>query len=140
MDKLHPPESFGVFKPVGHTVIAFATAAAMENTAAALRAQGFAESALTRYKPEEMVAQVDNELIRVGVMASFGYELAIVKAHRVQALNGCSFLVVQAPHHDEAERVATVAKSHGAVAAQHYSRFLIEEVSGLALGDAPVEA
>lgn len=26
MDKTHPPETFGVFKPVGHTVMAFRSA------------------------------------------------------------------------------------------------------------------
>ena len=42
MEKSHPPESFGIFKPVGHIVIAYRSASALEAAASALREQGFA--------------------------------------------------------------------------------------------------
>ena len=59
MDKTDPPTSFGVFKPIGHTVIAFRSDAQAQAAANALLAQGFAGDALVRYTPAEMVAQVD---------------------------------------------------------------------------------
>ena len=48
MDKSHPPLSFGVFKPVGHTVIAFRTVIDLESAAQALRDQGFEAAALVQ--------------------------------------------------------------------------------------------
>jgi len=45
---------------------------------------------------------------------------------------------VYAPDQDRADRVAAVAKAHRAVSAQHYGTFMIEELTDLTLGDAPV--
>jgi len=138
-NKANPPESFGMLKPVGHTVITFTSAQEMEAAAQALGAQGFGDSTLARYTPGEMVSRVDEAIANASVLAPFGYELAIAKAHRVQALDGCSFLVVYSPGQANVDRVAVVAKAHGAVSAQSYGTFLIQELTGLALGDAPVK-
>lgn len=135
MDKSNPPNSFGVFKPVGHTVMAFRSAADLQAAASALEAKGFVGEALVRYTPEEMTAQVDAELHTASPLASFGYELDLIKAHRELALSGCSFLVVHAPDDAQAERVAVVARTMKAVAAQHYGRFMIEELADLSPGD-----
>ena len=61
MDKTDPPLSFGVFKPVGHTVIAFRSAADLAAATRALQALGLAGDALVHYSPAEMVAQVEAE-------------------------------------------------------------------------------
>lgn len=97
MDKTNPPTTFGAFKPVGHTVIAFRSDADMQVAVNALIEQGFAHAALVRYTPAEMTAQVEAELKTASPLASFGYELDLVKAHGVLAQDGCSFLVVHAP-------------------------------------------
>lgn len=136
MDKTNPPKTFGVFKPVGHTVIAFRSAADLQAAVSALMAQGFAGSTMVQYTPEEMMAQVDAELQTASPLASFGYELDLSKAHRALAQSGCSFLVVYAPHDAQAERVAAVVRTSRAVTAQHYGTFMIEELTGLA-GEAP---
>lgn len=128
MDKTNPPETFGVFKPVGHTVITYRTALDLQQATALLATKGFTAAALIRYSPEEMIAQVDAELETVGFLASFGYELDLMKANRALALEGCSFLIVHAPDADTAELVAEVAKSSNAVAAQHYGTFMIQEI------------
>lgn len=128
MNKSNPPETFGVFKPVDHTVMTFRTALELQQAAESLAAKGFAAGALTRYSAEEMMAQIDAELETVGVLASFGYELDLMKANRVLALEGCSFLIVHAPDDKTAEQVADVARSGFAVSAQHYGTFMIQEI------------
>jgi hypothetical protein len=85
-----------------------------------------------------MISQVDLEVQNAGVLAPFGYELALVKAHRVQAQEGCSFLVVHAPKPEHSTAVAAAANANHAVSAQHYGMLMIEELAGLALGDARV--
>lgn len=136
MNKIDPPQTFGVFKPVGHTVIAYRSATELQAASSALIAQGFTGAALSRYTPDEMMAQVDAELRTASPLASFGYELDLIKAHRALAQSGCSFLVVHAPDEAQAERVAAVTRSTHAVAAQHYGTFMIEELADLSPGDA----
>lgn len=138
MKKTDPPEAFGVFKPVGHTVIAFRTAGDLQAALSALLAQGFASTALVPYTPDEMKSQVDSEMQAASALASLGQELNLVKAHRELAEGGCSFLIVHAPDDEQAERVASVARTLKAVAAQHYGRFIIEELIDEAPGDAQV--
>ena len=128
MDKTDPPTSFGVFKPVGHTVIAFSTESQVQAAIGALLAQGFASEALVRYTPAEMTAQVDAHEKAASPLASLGQELNLIKAHRALAQRGCSFLVVHAPEDAQAERVAELARSMQAVAAQRYGSFMIEEL------------
>ena len=128
MDKTNPPETFGVFKPVDHTVITYNTPADMQSGVDALAALGFNVSDMTCYSPQEMLAQVDAQLIAASPLASFGYELDLIKTHRVMAQQGCSFLVVHAPEEAQAAQVATVTRTSHAVAAQHYGTFMIQEL------------
>ena len=128
MDKNDHPTSFGVFKPVGHTVIAFTSQADRDAAAAALLAQGFTPEDLVRYSPQEMLAQADADLLSASPMASVAQELNLVKAHRALAQEGCSFLVAHASHDAGAAQVDTVVRSMHAVSAQRYGRFLIEEL------------
>lgn len=136
MDKSHPPESFGVFKPVGHIVIAYRSASAMEADASALREQGFAVVDLVRYTPSEMMAQIDAEIPRASPLAAFGQELNLIKAHRLLAQEGCSFLVVHAPDDEQVQLVTAVVRASGAPTAQRYGRFVIEELTDHTPGEA----
>ncbi len=129
MDKTDPPRSFGVFKPVGHTVIAFRTSDAMEAAVGALLAQGISASEMVRYTPEEMWAQVQSDLGTASPMASVGQELNLVKAHGELAHSGCSFLVVHAPDSKRAEIVDDVIHIYNAAAAQRYGSFIVEELA-----------
>lgn len=126
MDKSDPPVSFGVFKPVGHVVVALPSAEAQDALAKRLLAQGFSTAALVRYSPEDMVAQVDLELLQASPLAAFGQELNLAKAHRAMALAGCSFLVVHAPDDEQAQQVADAARQLRAASAQYYGRLIIE--------------
>ena len=128
MDKSDPPTSFGVFKPVGHTVIAFASADNLKAASADLLAQGFKLEDSVTYSAQEMLAQVEANLLTASPMASVGQELNLIKAHQALAQQGCSFLVVKADDDDKAALVDAVLRNHHATSAQRYGRFLIEEL------------
>ena len=128
MDKAHLPESFGVFKPVGHVVIAWRTAADLQAGVDRLSAQGVDAATLVRYSSQEMINQVDAELPNASPLASLGQELNLIQAHRKLAVAGCSFLVVPTADDARAELVAAVARTLGAAAAQRYGRFIVEEL------------
>ncbi|OGB30456.1 MAG: hypothetical protein A3F78_14745 [Burkholderiales bacterium RIFCSPLOWO2_12_FULL_61_40] len=138
MDKNNPPLTFGVFKPVGHTVMAFQSDTDLQAAVHALAEHGFSSATWVRYAPDEMSALVDVELQDASPLAAFGYELDLAKVHRILAEQGCSFLVVHAPGKEQAERVADIARTMKAVAAQHYGTFVIEDVVEFTPGPAPV--
>ena len=56
------PTSFGVFKPVGHVLMSFTTAADFDAAVAALRDAGFGESDISRYTPSEMRDQAEMDI------------------------------------------------------------------------------
>ena len=126
MDKKHIPETFGVFKPVGHVVVSFRSVSDVLAAERMLIDQGFAASALVRYTPEEMIAQVDTEIAKASPMAAIGQDLNLIKAHRELAQQGCSFLVVHAPEEAHVDKVTAVASTLHAVGAQRYGRFITE--------------
>ncbi|MEO8855906.1 MAG: hypothetical protein ABI343_02855 [Burkholderiaceae bacterium] len=128
MDKFNPPRSFGVFKPVDHTIIAYGDVADMEAAIELLQSHGFDEADLTRYTPQEMMAQVDADLAAASPMASVGQELNLVKAHYGLAQQGCSFLVVHAPEKEHAPIIEAIVRDTRARAAQRYGSFVIEEL------------
>ena len=128
MDKKNVPESFGVFKPVGHVVVAFRAVGDLEAAERSLSNQGFAVSEMVRYTPEEMIAQVETEIAKASPMAAIGQDLNLIKAHRELAQSGCSFLVVHAPDQARVDKVDAVAHTLRAVAAQRYGRFVTEEL------------
>ena len=128
MDKSHPQQSFGVFKPVGHIVISFPSHDAQTEAANALRNLGLADSQLTSYTPTQMIEQIDRDIERASPLAAVGQELNLVKAQRALAVNGYHWLVVQADSDDLARGIADTAKAYGAERAQRYGRFIIEEL------------
>ncbi len=138
MDKAHPPTVFGVLKPVGHTVMAYRSDGDLQAAVTALEQRGFSGSTWVRYTPEEMKALVDAELQAASPLATFGYELDLVKAHGALAENGCSFLIVHAPDKAQAETVAAVARTTKAVTAQHYGIFMIEDLIDIPPGATPI--
>ena len=129
MDKSDPPESFGIFKPVGHTVIVFRSAADMDAAHAMLVRQGFAGGDLVCYSPQDMLSQATAELTDVSPLAQFGYEVTLVEQHRALAESGRFFLIVHAPDAAQAELVDTVVRTMKATSAQRYGRFVVEELS-----------
>jgi hypothetical protein len=128
MEKGNRPEAFGVFKPVGHVIVAFPAAQDMEGAAEALADEGFQGADCVRYAPGEMARQAEQDIAAASGLATIGQELNLVKAHLELARQGYSFLVVHAPDDAQARRVAEVARRFHATRAQKYGRFMIEEL------------
>ena len=120
--------AYGVFKPVGHVVVAFPTAPDAHAAQDALLAAGFTRDDITVYSPQQMLAQVTQDLARASSLAGVGQELNLVKAHGELARQGSSFLVVRAGNQDAADRIAAVALRFHASRAQRYGTMLIEEL------------
>ena len=134
MNKQQPPTQFGVFKPTGHTLMAFRSHTELRRASQALADVGFGLNAMTEYSAEEMRLQASGELDGAGLMASFGYELDLLRLHKELAEQGCSFLIVDAPKPQQADMVTDVIRTIKPVAAQHYGRFLIEDLTEIAPG------
>lgn len=134
MDKNDPPTTFGVFKPVGHTLMAFHTEAELTSAVVALLDLGFPHSSLVQYNAAEMAVQVEAELLNSSPLANFGYELDLIRLHGDLARKGCSFLVVDAPTDALSAQVAALVKSIHPATAQHYGRLLIEDLTEKAPG------
>jgi hypothetical protein len=122
------PQAFGVFKPVGHVVLAFPPGADVDGAVDSLRETGFMGRDVVRYTPAQMMAQVEDDIAHASPLSSLGQELNLVKAHRALAERGYGFLVVHAPKDEQAARVAAVADRFGAERAQYYGRLMIEEL------------
>ncbi len=139
MDKRDLPTSHGVFKPVGHVVISFPTQHDCMAAQAALRAVVPEAEAITVYTAQAMSDQAAADIERGATgMASLGQELNLIKAHKVLADLGFHFLVVQVNSDEQAAQVAATSQAHNAERAQHYGRFIIEELITPANGEAQV--
>ena len=132
------PRSYGVFKPVGHVVVALPTEADCRAADAALRVAGFADEDITAYTSEQMLAQVGADLADASPLAAIGQELNLVKVHGELARRGHSFLVVYAHDQEAADRVAEIAQRCHATRAQHYGHLLIEELIPVGSSDRQV--
>ena len=128
MDKMDPPRTFGVFKPAGHTVVAFPDKPALHEAQQRLQSEGVAEARFTTYAPEEMLAQCDTDLAQASAFAAVGQELNLVKLHRELALKRCHFMIVETASDEQAHLVAERARASGAVIAQQYGTFTIEDL------------
>ena len=131
--------SFGVFKPVDHVVISFATAQQADAAAQALADIGLrGAGAVRRLSDREMLEQIDEDLKQASAVATIGQEINLIKAHRALARQGYHWLVVHAPEERQVARVAQVARDHGAERAQRYGHFIIEELITHKADHAPV--
>lgn len=138
MNSTDRPGAYGVFKPVGHVIVAFRTESDMEAALAALVRRGFAAADVVVYSPEQMKRQADIDIEQAGVLAGIGQELNLVKSHRELAEQGHSFLVVRAPRDDDAQRVADIARRFRAARAQRYGHLTIEELIEVGSGESQV--
>jgi hypothetical protein len=128
--------SFGVFKPVGHTVISFPSADQADEARSALGRMGVAGDAIHRYTDREMLSQIDRDIETASPLASIGQEMNLVLAHKALAEEGYHWLIVHTPEDELARQVAACVKPLGAERAQLYGRFVIEELIKHA-GDLP---
>lgn len=122
------PTSFGVFKPVGHTVISFPNAQQADEARKALGSLGVAAHAIQGYTDREMLLQIERDIQQASPLASIGQELNLVLAHKALAELGYHWLIVHTPEDELARQVAECVKPLGAERAQLYGHFIIEEL------------
>ena len=134
MDKSTPPITFGVFKPVGHTVIAFRDPHDLHAARLHLQTHGFRGPDMVHYSAQEMLGLSNDELHVASPLASFGYEMDLLRVHHRLAEQGCSFLVVHAPSEALQARVADLVQRVKPASAQHYGRLLIRDLTEPAPG------
>ncbi|MDQ2780732.1 MAG: hypothetical protein M3Y32_14365 [Pseudomonadota bacterium] len=120
--------SFGVFKPVGHILISFPSAEQADGAMQALAHVGLPPDALRRWTDTEMLAQIDRDMQSASPLAAIGQELNLIKAHRELAAKGYHWLMVRGDDEALLKIVADAVQPFGAEQAQHYGRFIIEEL------------
>jgi hypothetical protein len=120
--------SFGVFKPVGHVVLAFPRADQAKAAMQALASIGWSGPDLRAYTDVQMLQQIRSDLHDASPLAEVGQELNLIRAQEALALRGFHWLVVHARDSETATRVAETARQCGARSAQSYGRFIIEEL------------
>lgn len=89
-------------------VIALPSADEVQATTRALLEQGVAASALLRLAPEEMMAQVDECLRDPATHGASAAALNLLKAQRLLAESGCSFLIVTAEAEADPDAATTI--------------------------------
>lgn len=142
MDKSSPPKAFNTFNPAHHVVVAMPSQDAVNAAVQDLRRAGFSDGDLVVYTPEEMQQLAEREVQEATLASRIGQEYNLAKARLELAASGHSFLVVPARDDHTVQAVAEAARQHGAVRAQRYGTFIIEELvdvgDGLAqVGESP---
>lgn len=128
MNKDDQPQAYGVFKPIGHVVISFPPDVDLGEPKKSLLESGVEERDLTRYTASEMERLAGQSIEHATPLASLGQELNLAKAQRELARKGYGWLVVKVESDEQGQHVADIAKSFKAERAQHYGRFIIEEL------------
>lgn len=120
--------SFGVFKPVGHVVIALPSEDRARQAFSALAAIGIPIEEMLNLTDQEMLEGATTDLARAGLGAGIGQDVNLVRAHRELARHGYHWLIVRARSRDRAIEIARLGERHDAARAQFYGRLLIEEL------------
>ena len=121
-------KAYGVFKPVGHVVVALPPDVDAAVVVTRFAQVGIPVDDIKVMHGEEMTRQAEFDIEHSGWLATVGQELNLVKAHRELAERGCSFIIVKASGVAARETIAAVARQFGALRAQWYGHLVIEEL------------
>ena len=122
------PESFGVFSPTGHVVMAFTTDGVAERALQLLVKSGFAQEDVTHYKNSAVRAELEKSEEHSASPLQIGQEIDKVDEYLALAKAGCGFLVLHAPKDDDAKRAVALVKPLGLKFAEKYNRLTLEEL------------
>jgi hypothetical protein len=138
MDKNTPPRNFNTFNPVNHIVVALPSAEVADAMQDDLRGAGVAEGDITVYDPEQMRALATDEVNHATLAARIGQEYNLAKVRLQLAEQGCTFVVIPTGNDHRVQAVADAARRHGALRAQRYGTFVIEELVEVGDGERQV--
>jgi hypothetical protein len=128
MTKADHPQSFTVFKPVGHVVVAMPDDESADRAVKDLRAAGFGAEDILEYSAGEKNNEMALMLQQASGVAGFGYEVSLMRKYQALARDGASWLIVYAPEEDKHKKVAEIVRAHGALMAEMYHRLVIEDL------------
>lgn len=120
--------SFGVFKPVGHLVVALPSAQLAGAGQRALPGLGVPDEAVHYLSDVQMLVRIEHDMQHASPLAAIGQEINLIKAHREMARRGYHWLVIRVADDAQAVRIADTLRGLGAISAQLYGRFVIEEL------------
>ena len=128
--KTNPPRSFGVFAPIGHVVLAFATDADAAQAREALLMGGYEADEVVHVRGDEVIADAEQTRDHLGALARLGLSMEWAEVERDVELaqRGATFLVAYAPSDAETKRVMNVARRFNAIMARKYNRLSIEHL------------
>ncbi len=122
--------SFGTFKPVGYTVLAFADEAAARGALARLSAGGFKDEDVLVASSENLFPRVKEQMKEsTGMVAAQGYEVVLMKRYLEIATHGAWWLMVWSPHEAEVASIKSALALQHPLSAAHYGRIMIEDLS-----------
>ena len=79
MTKDDPPLSSGIFKPIGHVLLAYERPEDLDAAQRLLGDRAFAPADVLHYSSDEMRERVDQDLLNAGALASMGSELNLAR-------------------------------------------------------------
>lgn len=123
------PTSFGVFSPTGHLVMAFPNDDLAGKACSALLAGGFGQEEVTRYTPDEVIAECEKSSGQESNPVQIGQDVAKIEEYLALAKEGSGFLVVHAPESDRTRLAIAIVKPHGLKFAEKYNRLTLEELA-----------
>jgi len=122
--------SFGTFKPVGYTVLAYPDEATARDALARLEANGFAEEDVILASSANLFPKVKEQMPEAqGVVGAQGYEVVLMRRYLDIAAQGAWWLMVWSPDEADVQRAKRVIADPRPMSAAHYGRIMIEDLS-----------
>ena len=122
--------SFGTFKPVGYTVLAYADEAAARAALDRLGAAGLAEEDVLIASSANLFPRVKEQMSEAtGMIGAQGYEVVLMKRYLEIATRGAWWLMVWSPDGEQVARIKTLLRERPPLSAAHYGRVMIEDLS-----------
>lgn len=127
----HPedaPTSFGSFKPTGHVMVGLPDADQRDALATALVAAGWAADRVQVFNARETADQMQALIDNASPLAGFGSEIGMMRRYLEETRRGTRWLLVRAEQEEELQRLARIARNHGARLAVSYRTLVVEEL------------
>jgi hypothetical protein len=122
--------SFGTFKPVGYTVLAYPDEATARDVIDRLRTDGFGEEDVLLASSAQLFPKVAQQMPSAqGVVGAQGYEVVLMRRYLDIAGEGAWWLMVWSPDEGDVQRVKRAIVTPRPVSAAHYGRIMIEDLS-----------
>jgi hypothetical protein len=122
--------SFGTFKPVGYSVLAYADEAGARAAVDRFRGNGFAAEDLLVASSREIFPRVSDQLDHTSssITAAQGYEVVLMKRYLQAAMDNAWWLFVWSPETATVEKLKASLGGTDPLTAVHYGRLLIEDL------------